>query len=140
MLIFRNYIHTKPAPYRTYKGVTRRSTVDFAGTVRRIVRVERYFTVPVTGSEPLALKRFFRKDTGQRLYVRFCSASLSGNRIVSAASPRMTGQQPLNRQITASEQAMFAQRLHAVLRAGRCITAGSRGKRRDAVPVNPDQQ
>ena len=60
--------------------------------------------------------------------------------VVSAASPRVAAQQPPNAEVGAFQQAVPAERLGEVLRAGGREAAAGRRERRDAMAVNPDQQ
>lgn len=60
--------------------------------------------------------------------------------VVSAASPRVAAQQPPNAEVGAFQQAVPAERLGEVLRAGGREAAAGRRERRDAMAVNLDQQ
>ena len=62
------------------------------------------------------------------------------DRAARRAAPRVAAQQPPNAEVGAFQQAVPAERLGEVLRAGGREAAAGRRERRDAMAVNPDQQ
>lgn len=82
-----------------------------------------------------------RIESGEPKISKSCRALLFlRNRVVSAAAPRMTAEQPFESQPGAFERTVFAHRLQGVLRTRRHIATGGRLEGRYAVLVKFDKQ
>ena len=66
--------------------------------------------------------------------------ALLWNGVVAGAAPGVAAEDALDAEPGAFEDTVFEHRLHHILAAGRCISAGGRRQRRNEHPVEIDRQ